>query len=669
MINIKALKDAARTIRGLSIDAIEKAGCGHPGLPLGCAEIGAYLFGHALQFNPTETTWLNRDKFILSAGHGSMLLYSCLHLAGFDCSIEDLRQFRQKNAKTAGHPEYGHLAGVETTTGPLGQGFATAVGLALANQLLKVQFNLNSLINSKIVVLAGDGCIMEGVCAEAASLAGHLALDNIIVFYDSNDISLDGPLSDSMSENTQKRFEAYGWQVETINGHEFLEIDQAYQKAKKANKPTLIIAKTIIGKGAPNVEGSADVHGKALGKKEAELCKKNIGLDPKQFFEVSEEVKTFFKKQSIKQKKAYEEWSTNYKVWEQSHPKEAEKIKARCENTVPKNIEKEIEKLEIKENIATRASSQAIIQKLHDLLPEFIGGSADLSCSDSTKIKNSSDVNKDNFNGKNIKYGAREFAMADVAAGLALQGIYRPFIGTFLMFSDYMKNAIRLTALMKLPVIYQFTHDSILLGEDGPTHQPVEQLAGLRAIPNLAVIRPADSNEVKGAWLEALKTKSQATALILSRQSAKDLEQTSMHDVKKGAYIVKDVKEADCAIIGTGTEVDLALKVANELEVEGYQIRVISMPCQCYFDAQATAYKNKIIDKTIELYVSIEAASSKGWHQYIGRDGLCISVDEFGHSANADDLRDMYGFTVEAIKEKIITRLTQVKQNETLYTT
>ena len=648
----KILTDIANTIRCLSIDAIERAGCGHPGLPLGCAEIGAYLYGHGLSHYPKQDQWLNRDQFVLSAGHGSMLLYSCLHLSGFECSLEDIKKFRQKDAITAGHPEYGHCKGVETTTGPLGQGIATANGLALSKKLLQHHFKLDANVYSKVVVLAGDGCMMEGVSSEAASLAGHLALDNLIVFYDSNDICLDGPLDESMSEDTAKRYESYGWQVMTINGHDFDEIHNAYQEAKLASKPVLIIAKTIIGKSAPNVQATAEVHGKALGQTEAALAKENCGFSPNDLFVVPENIKTFFKSKLSQQKAKYEQWLADFKVWEQKYPDLSLCLQRRLKQNLPSNLTELLQGVSLSNSEASRSSSSKIIQALHSLLPELIGGSADLSCSDSTFIKQSKAISATNLSGFNIKYGAREFGMATLAAGLALSKVFKPFIGTFLIFSDYMKNAIRLTALMNVPVIYQFTHDSILLGEDGPTHQPVEQLASLRSIPNLTVIRPADGNEVKGAWLSALQAKG-PTVLCLSRQNLPLLSQTCMHQTQQGAYLVHDDNNADIAIIATGSELELALKVKDSLITKGFSIRVISMPSQELFEQQSDDYKNSIIKPSIKTYVSIEAQSEMGWHKYVGRDGICIAVNHFGSSAPASDLKEMYGFTVDQIVKKI----------------
>ena len=652
-MKIEILKEIAKIIRGLSIDGIEAAKSGHPGLPLGCAEIAAYLYGEALIHDPSNPNWLNRDKFILSAGHGSMLLYSALHLAGFNCSIDDLKQFRQLHAKTAGHPEKGLLEGVETTTGPLGQGLATAVGMAAANKIIQSHYHLENLISGKVVVLAGDGCMMEGVASEAASLAGHLKLSNLIVFYDSNDISLDGPLDESMSENTYERFKSYGWDCVQIDGHDFEQIHGAYEAAKESEKPFLIVAKTVIGQGAVKGAGTAEVHGKPLGSDVAKETKRALGLNHEQSFFVSEECRDYFKNKRDAQKLIFLHWNEQFSLWKKENPELANKLQIAKDQQISENQIQKIKQQECKPSLATRASSNAIIQTIHETFSYIIGGSADLSCSDSTFIKNSKSVTAKDFSGHNIKYGAREFAMATFASGLALSEILRPFIGTFLMFSDYMKNGIRLAALMKLPVIYQFTHDSIFLGEDGPTHQPIEQLASLRSIPNLSVIRPADTKEVKGAWILALKNKNRPTALILSRQSAPDLENTSIDAVEKGAYIVKQSQSPDVILIATGTEVALSLDIAQKLEFKKITVRIISMPSQDQFDQQDQAYKDSLFDHDSALFVSIEAQSEMGWHKYIGKDGLAISINQFGESAKASDLQSFFKFNAEDISQKI----------------
>jgi transketolase len=655
----KMLTKIANTIRGLSIDAIDAANSGHPGLPLGCAEIAAYLYGKGLRHNPKNPDWIDRDRFILSAGHGSMLLYSSLFLSGYDISLEDIKNFRQINYPTAGHPEYGSIKGIETTTGPLGQGFAAAAGMALGHKMLEGQLNINkNTFQASFFVLAGDGCIMEGITSEAASLAGHLKLDNLIVIYDSNDICLDGPTSECLSENTKLRFEAYGWNTIEIDGHNLDEIEQAVEAARDhKGSPTLIIAKTIIGKGSPSFQGTNEIHGKPLGKEESIQTKKSLSFPSEQTFFVPEDVKEYFSDRQAQLQSTELEWQKNFDIWKNSNPEKAQLLKELQNKQLPNNIDDILKSTEIKANVATRESSNAILQILHDTIPFLIGGSADLSGSDKTFIKKSGIVSANDYSARNIKYGVREFAMCAMTYGLALHGHFLPLCGTFLTFSDYMRNAIRLSCLMSLPVIFQFTHDSIYLGEDGPTHQPIEHLASLRAIPNLTLIRPADTNEVKGAWSVILKSDS-PVALSLSRQNIEELPNSSFELVSKGAYIVKKESKniIDWCILSSGPEVALALKVAAKLEAEGKSIRVVSFPSFELFEKQDKKYKQDILPNEAQNYCSIEAASSMGWHKYVGKDGVCISIDEFGLSANANDLAQHFGFTVDQIIKKLINK-------------
>lgn len=656
MLDTHSLQLIAHTIRGLSIDAIEAAGCGHPGLPLGCAELAAYLYGYALDHDPQRPEWINRDKFVLSAGHGSMLLYASLHLAGFSVGVEDLKQFRKYHAITPGHPEYKETPGVETTTGPLGQGIATSVGLALAQKMAQSQFKLETLLNSKVVVLAGDGCMMEGVSAEAASFAGHLKLDNLILIYDANNICLDGPIEECFSDNTAQRFQSYGWDVQTIDGHNFDQIHTAYQKAKQVSgKPQLIIAKTVIGKGSPHYAGTAEVHGKALGKEEAALTKQALGIPLEPLFDVPESVKTYFGTHLAHQKQAHEKWMQDFQSWAVQNPELAARLTQFQDKKISLDLETVLKNIDLKSGIATRQASGIVLQTLHNEVPFLVGGSADLSCSDNTWMKAAQAIAPGVFDGRNIKYGVREFAMGAIASGLALHGMFLPYCGTFFTFSDYMRNAIRLAALMKLKVIYQFTHDSIFLGEDGPTHQPVEHLASLRAMPHLVVIRPADNTEVKGAWFTALSLH-QPCALVFSRQGVPALESTRFDGVARGAYILKrETKpEVDFALLATGSEVALALEVSKKLEEKGFITRVISFPSFELFNQQDKAYQDTVLGGNVAKYVSIEAQVSFGWHQYIGRDGVAIAVNDFGLSAPAADLARHFGFTVEQILAKVL---------------
>ncbi len=650
------LAAVAATIRGLSMDAIEAANSGHPGLPLGCAEIGAYLYGVALNHDPKHPDWVARDRFVLSAGHGSMLLYSALHLSGFNLSLSAIQRFRQLHSPCAGHPEYGEAPGIEATTGPLGQGVGMAVGMSLGNHLIRDTFHLQNtgLLDPTVYVLAGDGCMMEGVTAESASLAGHLGLGNLVVIYDANAICLDGPTTECFTENVGQRFMAYGWHVLSINGHDFDAIDTAIQTAKTIrNQPVLIIAKTTIGKGSPTYQGTSEVHGKALGAKEVALTKAAHGIPESPLFFVPDSVRSYFKNRRAEQSAMYANWQSDFAIWRAAHPELAAQWDSYLGRQLPVSVAEAVAQAKLPDNAATRKSSQGVLDVLHDTLPNLISGSADLSCSDNTWMKKGGVVSRGQFAGRNIKYGVREFAMGTIANGLALQGMIRPFCGTFLTFSDYMRNAIRLAALMHLPVIYQFTHDSILLGEDGPTHQPVEHLASLRAMPNLTVIRPGDANEVKGAWLAALHNPG-PTALILSRQNLKDLSATSIAGTQKGAYVVvsESGNDIDYCILTTGSELALATEVATGLATT-YRVRVVSMPSWELFLQQPPAYQTQTIPPTAKQFVVIEAQSSFGWHRWTGRDPLLFTVDHFGKSAPAKDLSVQYGLTTDAILSAI----------------
>lgn len=650
----------ANTIRGLSMDAVQKADSGHPGLPMGCAEIGAYLWGHLLRYNPKDPHWPNRDRFVLSAGHGSMLLYSVLFLAGYDVSLEDLKHFRQLHSKTPGHPESLDTPGVETTTGPLGQGVANATGQALALKLLATRFNTTDqkIFDNKVFFLMGDGCVMEGISSEASSFAGHLRLDNLIGIYDSNHVSLDGPLSESCSENTKLRYEAYGWEVRVIeDANDLEEIHRAFEWAvKDQKKPRLIIAHTIIGKGSPNKAGTSKVHGSPLGPEEVKASKIALGIPEDPFF-VPPEVAEFFKKKLPQDVALQDTWRRTFEAWAKSHPDQFKTYEIMAHRTLPADLEEKLWALPIKGPVAGRKASQECLNLLADLLPFLYGGSADLSVSDLTMMKKFPVVAPGNFDGRNIKFGVREFAMGAMATGMAETEMILPFVGTFLTFSDYMRNAIRLCSLMKEHVIYQFTHDSIFLGEDGPTHQPVEHYAALRAIPNLHFIRPADDHEVKMAWVAALNYQG-PTALSLSRQNLPTLTETQVpyaEGVGRGAYILKkSAGKPDYTLFATGSEVHLALDVATELEKLGKKVRVISMPCWEIFEQQNKEYQNSLVGGDIGKRVSIEAGVEQGWHKYIGREGIAISMDTFGASAPYQDLAKEFGFTVDAILERIL---------------
>ncbi len=654
------LHQIANTIRGLSIDGVQAANSGHPGLPLGCAEMGAYLYAYALRHNPLNPKWTNRDRFILSAGHGSMFLYSCLHLAGFNLSLDELKNFRQLHSKTPGHPESLDTEGVETTTGPLGQGVGNAVGQALGLKLLAAKFNTptHQLFDSKVFCLVGDGDIMEGISAEVSSLAGHLHIDNLIVFYDANKITLDGPLTESCSEDTAERYRAYGWDVYEIDGYDFDAMHQHINSLREnQTRPTMLLAHTIIGKGSPNKAGTHKVHGAPLGPEELESTKENLGI-PKESFFVPEEVSAFFKKRLEQNKVEEGSWNKMFEEWAKDNPKLFEEYEAMKQQRLPNNLDQVLKGVEIPSPIAGRKASNLIIQKLAEILPQIYGGSADLSCSDLTMLKNLPLVTPGSFAGRNIKYGVREFGMATIATGLSQTGMITPFIGTFLTFSDYMRNAIRLAALQSAHVIYQFTHDSIFLGEDGPTHQPVEHYAALRAIPKLHVIRPGDAHEVAMAWVAALRYTQGPTALIFSRQNLPTLEETNIsyaEGMGRGAYIVKkENKKADFTLVATGSELHLALNVAQKLHDLGKDVRVISMPCWELFEQQSEEYKRTLFAGDIGKRVSIEAGVEQGWHKYIGSDGIAIAMRSFGLSAPYNDLVKEFGFNVEAIVERII---------------
>lgn len=653
------LAKTANTIRGLSMDAVQKADSGHPGLPMGCAEMGAYLWGCLLRYNPKNPKWPGRDRFILSAGHGSMWLYSVLFLSGYNVTLEDIKHFRQLHSITPGHPESIETDGVETTTGPLGQGVGNAVGQALALKLLGAKFNTekHKIFDSKVYCLMGDGCMMEGISSEASALAGHLKLDNLILIYDANHISLDGPLSQSSSEDTKARYKAYGWEVFEMDGNNLDEVHSVLEKARhNQEKPRLIIATTIIGKGSPNKAGTHNAHGAPLGVEEIIATKKILGI-PEEPFYVPQAVSDFFKRKIPQDEALEKEWNSNFEAWARENPELLKEYEIMAHQKLPDNLEEIITSVQITGNVSGRKASQDVLNKLADVLPQLYGGSADLSGSDCTMMKKYPLVSPGSFKGRNIKYGVREFAMATIATGLAESDMILPFIGTFLTFSDYMRNAIRLCSLMKEHVIYHFTHDSVFLGEDGPTHQPVEHYAALRAIPNLHFIRPADANEVKMAWIAALRYKG-PTAFSLSRQNLPELSCTKVSyadGLGRGAYIVKkETGKPDYMLVSTGSELHLAIDVANELEKLGKHVRVVSMPCWELFEKQNAEYKASIFGGDLGRRVSIEAGVELGWHKYIGMDGIAICMEGFGASAPYRDLEKEFGFTVESVLERIL---------------
>lgn len=643
---------AVNTVRTLSIDAIQAANSGHPGLPMGAAPMAYVLWNKFLNVNPkTSRNWTNRDRFVLSAGHGSALLYSLLHLAGYDLSIDDLKQFRQWGSKTPGHPEVNHTDGVEATTGPLGQGIANAVGMAMAEAHLAAKFNKPGfdLVDHYTYTLHGDGCLMEGVSQEAASLAGHLKLGKLVLLYDSNDISLDGPTSQSFTEDVKGRFESYGWQhILVKDGNDLEAIAAAIEAAKaETDKPTIIEVKTIIGFGAEK-QGTSSVHGAPLGAEGITFAKKAYGWEYPDFTVPAEVADRFASDLQARGAKAEEAWNDLFAKYEVEYPELATEYKeafASQAETV------ELKAHDLGSSVASRVSSQQAIQQLSTQLPNLWGGSADLSASNNTMVAAETDFQASNYAGRNIWFGVREFAMAAAMNGIALHGGTRVYGGTFFVFSNYLLPAVRMAALQNLPTVYVMTHDSIAVGEDGPTHEPIEQLASVRSMPNLNVIRPADGNETNAAWQRAVSETDRPTMLVLTRQNLPVLEGTSelaQEGVNKGAYILSEAKgELDGIIIATGSEVKLALDTQDKLESEGIHVRVVSMPAQNIFDEQEASYQEQVLPSAVTKRLAIEAGSSFGWGKYVGLNGLTLTIDTWGASAPGNRIFEEYGFTVE----------------------
>ncbi len=656
-------RELANAIRALSMDAVQKANSGHPGAPMGMADIAEVLWNDHLKHNPTNPKWVDRDRFILSNGHGSMLIYSLLHLTGYDLPIEELKNFRQLHSKTPGHPEYGYAPGIETTTGPLGQGITNAVGMAIAEKVLAAQFNRDKhhIVDHYTYVFLGDGCLMEGISHEACSLAGTLGLGKLIAFWDDNGISIDGHVEGWFTDDTAKRFEAYGWHVvRNVDGHDADAISKAIREAKSVNdKPSMICCKTVIGYGAPNLCGSHDCHGSALGVDEVAATRENLGWKYEPFVIPGEIYQAWDAK--AKGAEAENHWHEKFDAYKAAYPDLAAEFVRRTSGELPANWEKDASKfikatIEAGKTMATRKASQAALNGFGPLLPEFLGGSADLTGSNNTNWSGSKTISKTVWDGNYISYGVREFGMSAIMNGMALHGGFIPYGGTFLMFSEYARNALRMAALMKVRSIFVYTHDSIGLGEDGPTHQAVEQTATLRLMPNMSVWRPCDTVESAVAWKAAIERQNGPSSLIFTRQDLPFQKRTpeQVAAISRGAYIIKDGGDApDAIIIATGSEVPLAIDAATALEAKGKKIRVVSMPSTDVFDAQDEAYRESVLPSKIRARVAVEAGVTDYWRKYVGLDGKVVGLDRFGESAPAKLLFKHFGFTTENVVKSV----------------
>lgn len=658
MSDLKSLKLAADTVRLLSADGVQKAKSGHPGMPMGTADVAFTLWYQFLRHNPKNPEWLGRDRFVLSAGHGSMLIYSLLHLFGYGLTMEDLQNFRQWDSLTPGHPEYGHTKGVEVTTGPLGTGFASAVGMAAAAKRFAALTGLDktNLFDRKIYTISGDGCMMEGISHEAASLAGHLKLDNLVLFYDDNSISIEGSTGLAFTEDVSKRFEAYGWRVIRIeNANDTAQVLKGIGEAQVSDgRPTFVDCKTVIGYGSPSKAGSAKSHGEPLGADDLAAAKVALGF-PAESFYVPQKVREMVDARVAELETEAAQWDAEFQKFIEANPDKAALISDLLSLKVPEDIlEQLLAVTPVDKPAATRASSGAVLQKAAELVPSLCGGAADLAPSTKTDIKNGGDFSPENYAGRNFHFGVRELGMSVIANGMSVYGGYIPYTSTFFVFSDFMKPGIRLAALQKIRSIYVFTHDSFYVGEDGPTHEPVEQLVMLRTIPGMTVIRPAEAHEVAHAWAYAVKSKT-PVALILTRQDLApfDAETASKIDLEKGAYVVSEDTAYDTILIATGSEVNTALGAAHILRETGRRIRVVSMPSRELFLAQSREYQDSVIPAACEKRVTIEAGSTFGWEKFAGDKGLCIGLDHFGASAPYKVLAEKFGFTPEAVAEKI----------------
>jgi transketolase len=647
------------TLRTLSIDAVQAANSGHPGMPMGMADVAYVLWTQFLKHNPKNPRWFDRDRFILSAGHGSMLLYSLLHLTGYEVSLDEIKNFRQLGSITPGHPEFGLTPGVETTTGPLGQGFATGVGMAMAEAFMAATFNKDSynLVDHYTYAIVSDGDLMEGISHEAASLAGHLKLGKLIYLYDSNNISIDGSTDLSFTDNTKQRFEAYGWDVQVIDGHNHSEIVQAIKNAQKTDTPSLIECRTHIGFGSPNKQDTAASHGSPLGEDEIKLTKKNLGEDPDKKFHIPDEVLAVYRNAERKGARLEEEWKNLLTDYEKVYPVDGVSFKEYVSRTLPENLEKLLPVFEADEKgMASRKASGAVINEISKHVFNLLGGSADLTPSNNTELFEKGVFSAGNYSGRNVHYGVREHAMGAALNGLALHGGVIPFGGTFLVFSDYNKPAIRIAGLSKIPSIFVFTHDSIGLGEDGPTHQPIEHLAALRATPNVHVLRPSDANETAYAWKCAIERNDGPSLLVLTRQNLPIIDRTKYGSAKgteKGAYVLKkeNGQKPGLILIASGSEVQLAVEAAAQLEKRGVSVRVVSMPCRELFEAQPIEYQHEILPPEVTKRISIEAAATLGWHKWVGIEGIVMGIDRYGESAPYERVYDHLGLTVAKILE------------------
>ncbi len=648
------------TVRILAADAVQKANSGHPGTPMGLAPIGHVLWAESMNYNPRNPEWANRDRFILSCGHACMLQYSFLYLTGYPVTLDDIKKFRQLHSKTAGHPEYGLLSGIEVTTGPLGQGFANAVGFAIAQKYLAARYNKPGfdIFNYKIYTICSDGDMMEGISSEAASIAGHLRLGNMIYLYDDNHITIEGNTNLAFDEDVAQRFEAYGWHVQVIaDGNDLDALSAAIKNAQnEIHRPSLIKVRTHIGFGSPNKEDTADAHGAPLGEAEVRLVKENLGFDAEKYFEVPDEVLNYYREAGKKGMDKEKDWNVLYKSYKEAYPELANEYELLCRGKLPPGWKQNLPLFKSGEKIATRKASGKVLNAIAAFLPNLIGGSADLAPSTDTYLGSYQAFSASNYQGRNFHFGIREHAMGGILNGLALSKNFIPYGATFLIFSDYMRPPIRLAAIMRIKTIYVFTHDSIALGEDGTTHQPIEQLISLRAVPNLTVIRPADANETTQAWRVAIEHSGGPVAIILTRQGIPVIDQekyTSATELEKGAYILSESDTtADIILIGTGSEIQLLLAAQLQLKEENIAARVVSMPSWELFEKQDKAYKEKIFPGTLRKRLAVEAGSTLGWHKYITDEGDVIGINKFGESAPGEVLMKEYGFTIENVVKK-----------------